>query len=255
MDGQQDPFDGMDVSQRDEYLSGWYHRETGDLLEGFRVGPEDIVVDVGCGDGHMAHFCANRGAAVIFADIDETKVAKVAKLLAGVPARAATPVVSDANPLPLPDGCATKVVATEVLEHVDDPEQFMSELVRIGAPGARYLLTVPDPASETAQQPIAAPAYFEKPNHVRIIGRAEFDALVTRAGLVIERRVHYGFYWSMWWCLFWACRQDLLDPWHPVLQNWDRTWGALLALPDGPRIKRALDEFMPKSQALIARKA
>lgn len=254
MNGSHDPCEGMDVSQRDEYLSGWYRRETGDLLEGFQVGAGDLVVDVGCGDGHMTHFCASRDAAVVFVDVDAAKVAKVNELLRRLPARATLPLVNDANPLPLPDACATRVIATEVLEHVDDPRQFMGELVRIGKPGARYLLTVPDPASENAQKPIAAPAYFERPNHVRIFGREEFDALVTDAGLVIERRVHYGFYWSIWWCLFWACRQDLLDPWHTVLQNWDRTWGSLLELPDGPRIKRALDEFMPKSQALVARK-
>lgn len=254
MDGSESPLDTMEVSQRDEYLSGWYRRETGELLEGFAIGPEDVVIDVGCGDGHMVHFCASRGAEVIFVDVDAEKVANVEELMRKLPARAATPVVSDANPLPLPDGCASKVIATEVLEHVDDPEQFMRELVRIGAPGAQYLLSVPDPVCESVQKPIAAPAYFEKPNHIRIFGRTEFDELVRRSGLVIERRVQYGFYWSIWWCLFWACKQDLSDPWHPLLQNWDKTWGSLLELPDGMRIKRALDEFMPKSQAVVARK-
>jgi SAM-dependent methyltransferase len=245
---------GLTVPQRDEYLSGWYRHASGELLEGFRIGAEDTVVDVGCGDGHMAHFAASRGAEVIFADVDPAKVARVGELLSGLPARAVRGLVSDANPLPLPDARASRVIATEVLEHVDDPVQFMAELVRIGAPGAQYLLTVPDALIENLQRPIAAPAYFEKPNHIRVFTRDAFEALVTESGLVVERRVKYGFYWSIWWCFFWACKHDLDAPWHELLRNWDRTWGSLLELPDGMRIKRVLDEFMPKSQALVARK-
>lgn len=239
---------------KDAYLSGWFQHETHELMTGFAISPEDTVLDVGCGDGPFVQFCANHGAEVIFADIDGEKVAAVERMLQGSPARAVHPLVTDANPLPLADGRANKIIAMEVLEHVDDPAQFMRELVRVGQPGAQYLLTVPAPLAESVQKHLAPDSYFQKPNHIRVFQEQEFEQLVLDAGLVIERKDHYGFYWSMWWFFFWTCKQDLSPPWHPLLESWTNTWAMLLDTPDGPRIKKALDRAMPKSQLIIARK-
>ena len=142
----------------------------------------------------------------------------------------------------------------EVLEHVEDPVQFVRELVRVGRPGAQYLITVPDPLGENVQTELAPSAYFERPNHIRIFQRDEFEKLLIDAGLIVEQRAYYGFFWSVWWFFFWACKQDLSPPWHPLLQSWTNTWDQLLATPDGPRIKAAMDKAMPKSQLILARK-
>jgi SAM-dependent methyltransferase len=163
-------------------------------------------------------------------------------------------VVSDANPLLLPDGVASKIISMEVLEHVDDPAQFLRELVRIGKPGAQYLLTVPDPVAEQLQVGLAPEVYFQKPNHVRIIQRDEFEKMVTDAGLVVERHEYCGFYWSVWWLFFWICKVDLNNASHPLLDNWAKTWEALMDTPNGEHVRRALNDLMPKSQVVIARK-
>lgn len=244
----------MDSTLMDTYLSGWFRHETGELFEGFMINPEDSILDIGCGDGPFAHFCAERGAEVIFADIDAAKVAAVGEMLKHSKARAILPLVTDAKPIPLADNRVSKVIAMEVLEHVEDPRDFMRELVRVAKPGCLFLLTVPDPVGENVQRTLAPPSYFEPPNHIRVFERTDFERLVVDAGLVIERRTSYGFYWSLWWFFFWACKQDLSPPWHPLLQSWTQTWNLLLSTPDGPRIKRALDDAMPKSQAIIARK-
>lgn len=243
-----------DPKLTDAYLSGWFRRDSGELFEGFPVNAEDTVLDIGCGDGPFASFCAERGAEVIFADIDAEKVAAVEVMLKQSSARAVLPLVTDANPIPLPDARANKIIAMEVLEHVEDPAQFMRELVRVARPGAQFLITVPDPLGESVQKKLAPESYFEHPNHIRVFPRDEFAQLIEGAGLIIERRVDYGFYWSIWWFFFWACKQDLSPPWHPLLESWTNTWNILLSTPDGPRIKKALDEAMPKSQAIIARK-
>src|SRR3989338_3149196 len=242
-----------DPTLTDAYLSGWFHRDSGELFEGFPIDAEDSVLDIGCGDGPFASFCAERGAEVIFADIDAEKVAAVEAMLRQSPARAVLPLVTDANPIPLPDARVNKVIAMEVLEHVADPAQFMAELVRVARPGAQFLLTVPDPLGESVQKKLAPDAYFQHPNHIRVFQRDEFEQLILKAGLIIEKRADYGFYWSIWF-FFWACKQDLSPPWHPLLESWTRTWNLLLSTPDGPRIKKALDGAMPKSQAIIARK-
>lgn len=251
---QQSEQDGGDCTLTDASLSGWFQRDTGELFSGFPISAQDSVLDIGCGDGTFIRFCAEFGAEVIFADVDAEKIASTEHSLQNSAARAVVGLVTDGNPIPLPDERVNRVIAMEVLEHVEDPAQFMSELVRVGKPGAKYLITVPDALAEHVQQDIAPPSYFAHPNHIRIFSREQFETLITDAGLVIEKRAFYGFYWSVWWFFFWACKQDLSPPWHPLLAHWEKTWGILMKMPDGPRIKAALDNAMPKSQAIIAYK-
>jgi 2-polyprenyl-3-methyl-5-hydroxy-6-metoxy-1,4-benzoquinol methylase len=242
------------VGLRDAVLSGWFVPQTNQMFEGLPVTKDDVVLDVGCGNGGIAGFCASQGAAIIVTDTDPEKVAAVERSLAGSSARSVQAIVSDSNPLPLSDGSASIVVSTEVLEHVDDTRRFLLELVRVGKPGARYFLTVPDPVCETLQKSLAPQSYFERPNHVRVIQRDEFATMVEAAGLIVEKRASYGFYWSLWWLMFWACDVDLTKARHPILDNWTRTWAAVMDTPRGLQVKKVLDEFMPKSQVIIARK-
>jgi SAM-dependent methyltransferase len=237
---------------------GWHNSETREILDGFPIGETDTVVDIGCGAGRSSEFAARCGAAVYAVDVDPGAIAFVNHRMKKVTmVRPFCTLVSDGNPLPLEDRVATCVLAEEVLEHVDDPRQFLGELVRIGRPGARYLLSVPDPGSESLQKILAPESYWCKPNHLRVFGRDEFDRLICDAGLTIEKRLHYSFFWSMWWVLFWSEQGDFPfgSSGTPVLKQWNKTWVALLKSPNGARIRQALDDFMPKSQVLIARKA
>lgn len=238
----------------DAMLSGWFNQETGELFKGFPVTADDTLIDVGCGDGGNVQFCARRGARIIVADIDAAKIEATRQRLVDTPARSVECHVTDCNPLPIPDGTATRVVSTEVIEHVDDPAQFLSELVRVGQPGALYLLSVPHPSSEDLQKDIAAPVYFQKPNHIRIISEEQFKAMVSNAGLEIISHSQYGFYWSMWMLLFWEAKVDLSSPDHPMLNHWAQTWKTVLDSPRGAQIKEALDAVVAKSQVIIARK-
>ena len=244
----------FDSTLIDATLSGWFKNDSGELIEGFQILPEDVVLDAGCGDTPFLYFCARQGAEVIFADIDPQSVSAMLKRLEGSPARAVKGLVSDACSLPLSDASVSKIIAMEIMEHVDDADALMKELVRVGKPGAQYLITVPDPVAETLQKKLARPNYFEKPHHIRVIGREEFERHVVNAGLVVEQRKYIGFHWSMWWIFFWACQQEPFPPWHPLLESWTQTWKLLLETPDGPKVKRVLDDFMPKSQVIIARK-
>ncbi|WP_325434858.1 class I SAM-dependent methyltransferase [Pseudomonas nitroreducens] len=244
----------IDAGLLDSQMTGWFRHETGELLKGFAVTADDVVLDIGCGEGQFARFCADQGAEIILADIQEEKIERARQRVEGGRAKAITALVTDADPLPLEDGRASKIIAMEVLEHVDDPQAFVRELVRVGKPGAQYLISVPGTYSEEIQKSLAPESYFEKPNHIRIFSPEEFEQLLVENGLEIEGKANYGFYWSIWWFFFWTCNQDLSPPWHPLLKSWENTWALLLASPQGEKVKRVLDDHMPKSQAIIARK-
>jgi SAM-dependent methyltransferase len=241
------------VGLLDMRLNGWFNNEAQELAPGFRISDDDVVVDVGAGDGGMALFCARAARQTILIDTDAARLEQSVERLkragvAGVEGR-----VADGAQLPLPDAVASRVICTEVLEHVDDPSAVMAELVRIGQPGALYLLSAPGAVSEHLQQGVAAPSYFEKPNHIRIFEPDEFTQLVERAGLVIEQRSVYGFFWAMYWMFFWPAGVELGQE-HPLLDAWSRTWWELLQTPDGPRVKAKLDAIVPKVNGVVARK-
>jgi ubiquinone/menaquinone biosynthesis C-methylase UbiE len=249
-----EPFNPYTVHGKSMQASGWFNHETGELFRGFPISEADVVLDIGCGGGGNANFCASRGAHIVFADIDSKMVAETERILKNSAARKIEAIVTDANPLPLPDGMFTRVVSTEVIEHVDDPRSFLKELARVGKPGALYLLAVPDPAAEEIYKQVAHPSYFEHPNHIRVIEHAEFEQLVADAGLEVIARDFYGVYFTIWWAIYWADWQDGPTPRHPALDAWATTWDALLKCKDGLRITNALDKALPKSQLIIARK-
>jgi 2-polyprenyl-3-methyl-5-hydroxy-6-metoxy-1,4-benzoquinol methylase len=249
-----DPVSYGDVALRDACRGGWFRADTRELFEGFPIAPSDTLVDVGCGAGENAAFCAAFAARMILVDVDPKKIEATEQRLRSRGATNWQIILSNGNPLPIDAATADKVVCTEVLEHVPDTTQFMRELARIGKPGALYLISVPDALSEQVAKRVAPPEVFREPNHIRVIGRDELERLATDAGLRVQKHAFYGFYWAIWHTLVWKCDIDFDHGRHPALDHWTRAWNAVLDLPEGQQCKNALDEAMPKSQIIVARK-
>jgi len=254
----------------DAEQSGWYLNKTDELFRGFHITADDSVLDVGCGPGHATIFCATRGAHVTFTDVVAESIAELETKVRDLgAARGFKGIVSDSDPLLVPDGEATRVVCQEVLEHVSDPDRVLAELVRAGQPGALYLLTVPGEQGEKVQQQFAPPMYFEHPNHIRIFSKDDFTSLVERSGLELVSYTPYGFYWFFGMCMHWAIQaakgQDfesqpfavyasIMPPFDSSLQSWATLWRRLITTPEGVALKRELDVLLPKSQVILARK-
>ncbi len=248
----------------DAVKRGWYRLDTGELFMGFKVTRDDIVLDVGCGEGNAILFCAKQGAHVVFSDVDAVKIKALIEKAKETKARKVEGFVSDTTPLPLPCEYATKILSMEMLEHTSNPENILAELVRVGKPGAQYLITVPDSRSEMLQKPVAKPIYFSEPNHIQIIDKENFVQLVENSGLKVERYDTWGFYWTVFMSLFWMVHQKecfdgaVLDcikpPYHPVLQSWSNTWAGLMELNGSEKLLESFDKYLPKTQVIIARK-
>ncbi|AZQ32475.1 class I SAM-dependent methyltransferase [Streptomyces cyaneochromogenes] len=87
-----------------------------------------IVLDVGGGPGHFTEEFRRRGAHAYLFEPDPRELGA-----RGRPPQGA--VVADGYLLPVPDAVADVCFTSNVLEHVADPQTFLSELVRVTRPG------------------------------------------------------------------------------------------------------------------------
>jgi SAM-dependent methyltransferase len=263
-----DQLDSRVAGLTDAVASGWFLNDSHEYFRGFPVGEDDIVLDVGCGEGPATLFAARHKASVIYSDIDAQAVASVTQKLRDMHFEGtAQAVVCNSNPLLLADACATRVICSEVLEHLEEPEQVMAELVRVGRPGALYLLTVPGARGEKMQQRYAPAEYFQKPNHIRIFEESDFRELVTNAGLVVKSYAQTGFYWVAWMSIYWAVQESRKragiepDRTEPIgttddaaLHSWASLWARLISTPEGMAFKHEMDALLPKNQVIVAQK-
>lgn len=226
------------------------------IYPGVDVTSADTVIDIGCGQGRVCEIAGSAGAAVLAVDINEDAVRHVTERMRNVPAKYFRGIVSSCNPVPVPSSICTVVVVQEVIEHVEHPQRFLQEIMRIGTPDARYVISVPDSISETIMGIVSPPSYFQFPNHIHVFKRDEFQAMLEGAGLVIEHATFGGFFWSLWWFF----HQSAALPGSPVTSEeltsaWQQTWDLFCRTPKIVEVQNALDMAIPKSQIYICRKA
>ncbi|MEX2282880.1 MAG: class I SAM-dependent methyltransferase, partial [Gemmatimonadota bacterium] len=100
--------------------------------------PGDRLLEVGCGGGHvLEQFSQARRFGV---DLSETMLARAGKRLRSN----AVLLRASADALPFRAGSFDIVLCTEVLEHVPDPAAVIRELLRVSAPGARIVVSIPN---------------------------------------------------------------------------------------------------------------
>tara|TARA_B100002003_G_C14010711_1_gene487652 strand:- start:69 stop:839 length:771 start_codon:yes stop_codon:yes gene_type:complete len=109
----------------------------GHLIDLLDPGPDDRVLDVGCGTGYFADLFSNKGAEVWGVDADPYSV-NVARIMLKDRVK-----VSGAESLPSEDNFFDKVLCSEVLEHIYDDNSAIREICRVVKPGGSVVIAVP----------------------------------------------------------------------------------------------------------------
>ena len=101
-----------------------------------QLGPDDHLVDVGCGPGSAARFAAKRGARVTGVDPASVMLDLARRLTRR---RRVTYVEGTAEALPIGDGDATVVWAMATVHHWPHLTGALAEIQRVLAPGGRFV--------------------------------------------------------------------------------------------------------------------
>ena len=121
-----------------EFLANWdasFYAKYADSLKPTRAGAR--ALDVGCGAGQVVGRLMQAGFEAHGVDVSEPNIARARKVSERCQ-------MYDGRHLPFPDGHFASVGALNVLEHVEAPEAFIRELVRVAEAGGRVLVSSPN---------------------------------------------------------------------------------------------------------------
>ena len=133
--------------------------------------------------------------------------------------------VGNINDIPIKSASLDAVMCSEVLEHVDSPEESIHELVRVLKPGGVMALSVPRYLPELICWKLSK-EYSQTPGgHVRIFRHRQLKDLAVNAGLKYQSfHWAHGLHSPYWWlqCMFWKTKETsyIVNLYHKLLV-WD----------------------------------
>jgi SAM-dependent methyltransferase len=222
------------------------------------------LLDMGAGGGRHAFECLRHGAHVTAFDLDAAELKDVMAVMGGmmeagemVPGTHPGACNGSALDLPFDDASFDRIIASEVLEHIDDDRRAMAELARVLKPGGTMAVTVPRWLPELVNWALSdeyhAPAAVG--GHVRIYRESALRERLEAAGLQPYDRHHaHGLHSPYWWlkCALGVNRSadhPLVRAYHQVLV-WEMT-----ARPLPLQVaERVLQPAIGKSLVLYVRK-
>lgn len=154
----------------------WFRRHEVAYLRCAELCAGQEVLEAGCGEGYGADLLASVARRVVAVDYDAATVAHVRDRYPRVAVLAANLAA-----LPIPDASIDVVVNFQVIEHLWDQPQFVTECLRLLRPGGLLLMSTPNritftPGSDTPVNPF----------HTRELNAAELRELLETGGFRVD---------------------------------------------------------------------
>lgn len=125
------------------------------------------ILDIGCGDGVLAHKLAKLGVGtVVGMDSSPEAITFAKEKCESLPNTQF--VIGSAYTLPFQDHCFDSVISTEVIEHLENPERMLSEIRRVWNGVGAILISTP---IRMTKQPLDS-------EHVQEFFQEDFESLI-----------------------------------------------------------------------------
>ncbi len=233
--------------------------------------PGDRVLDMGCGAGRHAFEMYRRGADVMAFDMDVEELENVRNLFTAmaeageVPDGASADVKEgDALQLPFADGEFDRIVCSEVLEHIGNDVQAITELVRVLRPGGTLAVSVPRWLPEVINWSLSDEYHNATGGHIRIYTDHELVDKITKAGtpndgtpgdvMLYEGKAYtHGLHSPYWWI---KCAVGVENNDHPLAKGYQKLleWQIMKNPKTLQLADKVLDPLIGKSMVLYFRK-
>ena len=148
-----------------------------------------MKLDIGCGNNKTVGFTG--------IDIRENSAADI--------------VADVTKGIPLPDGCASEVRLSHVLEHIVDCDAAIYEINRLCKPKAIINIIVPDVQHESYHTPTHCQPWsrYWFVHHLKLWELVKIEEVVDRATLKVARKYLPNITEEDAMLLFWNCRKEL----------------------------------------------
>jgi len=191
---------------------------------------DQLLLDMGCGEGrHSIGALLETSANVIGLDLSFKDLSIANSRLNDFDLSSldtfCTFGVGNINSIPLESASLDAVMCSEVLEHVDSPEESIQELIRVLKPGGVMALSVPRYLPELICWKLSKDYSKTPGGHIRIFRHNQLKNLGINNGLEYQSfHWAHGLHSPYWWlqCLFWKTRETshIVKLYHRLLV-WD----------------------------------
>jgi 2-polyprenyl-3-methyl-5-hydroxy-6-metoxy-1,4-benzoquinol methylase len=129
-----------DYYSRSSFLIRWIEqRRLAIIKDMIAAQPDDHILEIGCGGGHVLRLFPESDLTGV--DVSGEMLRRAQRNLQGY---RTTLIKGELHELDLPQAGFDKIICTEVLEHVVDPDALLDGMKRLVRPGGRIVITFPN---------------------------------------------------------------------------------------------------------------